>query len=213
MIDSSFDYIYSDCLIDYCIDLVNYRYPEKITPFDWWINPQKPTTIYNGVIPTRIKLIKIHGSLNWKYCDCCGQVGLTPWQHRVDLKQESFKSFLDSQVTDCPFDGNKLSSLIQVPSHIKTNHNYIFNKLYDEAAYLIRNAKQLVFIGYSFPEADVHIRALVRKCFSEKGKIIVVNKSRAKDLRHRYESLAINVEYHEMTFESFVKSRVFDNIL
>ncbi len=71
----------------------------------------------------------------------------------------------------------------------------------------------MVFIGYSFPEADVHIRALVRRGFSGSGRVIVVNKSRAKDLRHRYESLAKNVDYHEMTFERFVKSRVFRELL
>ena len=71
----------------------------------------------------------------------------------------------------------------------------------------------LVFIGYSFPEADVHIRALIRRCFSDDGKIIVINKSRAKDLKHRYEGLAKNVDYHEYTFERFVKSKVFDELL
>jgi NAD-dependent SIR2 family protein deacetylase len=213
LIDESFDSIYPDCLADYCIDLINYRYPDRITPFDWWIDPKKPARIFNGVIPTRIKLIKIHGSLNWKYCDCCGQVGLTPWQHGINLKKDTYESFLDSQISNCPFDNNKLSSLIQVPTHLKSNTNYIFNKLYDEASFLIQNAKKLVFVGYSFPEADVHIRALIKRCFEQDGNIIVINKSRAKDLRHRYESLAHNVEYHEMPFERFVKSKIFKSIL
>lgn len=213
LMDESFDRIYPQCLIDYCIDFINYRYPDEITPFDWWIDPKKPTNVFNNGIPTRIKLIKIHGSLSWKYCNCCGQVALTPWQHQINLKLDSYESFLDTQVSECPFDGNRLSSLIQVPTHLKTNTNYIFVKLYDEAAFLVRNSNQLVFIGYSFPEADVHIRALVRRCFSERGRIIVINKSRAKDLRHRYETLAKNVEYYEMTFERFVKSNIFHELL
>lgn len=213
LLDDSFDKIYPECLADYCIDFVNYRHSEEIIPFDWWIDPKKPATIFDGVIPTRIKLIKLHGSLNWKYCNCCGQVALTPWQHGINLKLDSYESFLEGQVSECPFDGNKLSSLIQVPTHLKTNSNYIFNKLYDEAAFLVRNASQLVFVGYSFPEADVHIRALVKRCFPEKGTIVVINKSTAKDLRHRYESLAKNVKYHEMTFEYFVKSNLFQQLL
>lgn len=100
-----------------------------------------------------------------------------------------------------------------MPTHLKSNHNFIFNKLYDEASYLVGSAKQLVFVGYSFPEADVHIRALVRRCFSDDGRIIVINKSRAVDLRHRYEGLTKNVDYYEYTFEKFVKSRVFDELL
>ena len=78
---------------------------------------------------------------------------------------------------------------------------------------MVGNAKQLVFVGYSFPEADVHIRALVRRCFSEDGRIVVINKSRAKDLRYRYEGLTRNVDYHEYTFEKFIKSRLFDELL
>ncbi len=211
--DEAFDSIYPECLIDYCLDFVNFRHPEAGVPFDWWIDPKKPTENFGYSKVTRIKLIKLHGSLNWKYCSCCGQIGLTPWQHEFNLKLDSFRSFMDTQVTECPFDGNRLSSLLQMPTHIKSNHNFIFSKLYDEASYLVGNAKQLVFIGYSFPEADVHIRALIRRCFSDDGKIIVINKSRAKDLKHRYEGLAKNVDYHEYTFERFVKSKVFDELL
>lgn len=213
LIDESFDAIYPECLIDYCLDFVNFRHPNAGIPFDWWIDPKKPTEHFQYSRPTRIKLIKIHGSLNWKYCSCCGQIILTPWQHQYNLKLDSFKSFFDTQTTECPFDGTKLVSLLQMPTHLKSNNKFIFSKLYDEASYLVGNAKQLVFVGYSFPEADVHIRALVRRCFSEDGKIIVINKSRAKDLKHRYESLARNVDYYEYTFERFVKSRIFDELL
>lgn len=213
LMDEAFDRVYPKCLLDYCIELTNFRHADAITPFDWWIDPKKPAPVWDGVIPTRIKLIKLHGSLNWKYCNCCGQVGLTPWQHGIDLKRDSFQSFLNIDVSKCPFDGNRLSSLIQVPTHVKSHHNYIFSKLYDEASFLVGNAKQLVFVGYSFPEADVHIRALVRRCFAVNGRVVVVNSSRGKDLKHRYESLAKDVEYHEMTFEQFVKSRAFSGVM
>jgi hypothetical protein len=213
LIDDAFDSIYPECLIDYCLDFINFRHPNAGIPFDWWIDPKKPTESWQCNKITRIKLLKIHGSLNWKYCSCCGQIGLTPWQHQYNLKLDSFKSFFETQTTECPFDGTRLASLLQLPTHLKSNNNFIFSKLYDEAAYLVGNAKQLVFVGYSFPEADVHIRALVRRCFSEDGKIIVINKSRAKDLKHRYEGLAKDVDYYEYTFERFVKSRVLDELL
>lgn len=213
LIDDSFDGIYSEYLIDYCIDLINFRYPDNLTSFDWWVNPNKPVTRFGNERPIRIKLLKIHGSLNWKYCNCCGQVGLTPWQHGINLKTDTFDSFFESDITICPFDNNRLSSLIQVPSHLKTNTNFIFNKLFDEAGYTIRSAKTLVIIGYSFPEADVHIRAMIKRNFNPENQIIVVNKSTAKDLIYRYESLSKNVDYHELTFERFIKSRLFERIV
>ncbi len=37
LIDEAFDLIYDDYLIDYCIDLINFRYSKDIEAFDWWI--------------------------------------------------------------------------------------------------------------------------------------------------------------------------------
>ncbi|HET8963104.1 MAG TPA: hypothetical protein VFM99_04360, partial [Chitinophagales bacterium] len=59
----------------------------------------------------------------------------------------------------------------------------------------------------------VHIRALVKRHFNPENEIIVINKSSAKDLVHRYETLTKNVNYKEMTFEKFLKSRLFDNLM
>ena len=73
LIDEAFDRIYPKSLIDYCIDFVNFRHPEAGIPFDWWIDPKKPTESFGETKLTRIKLVKLHGSLNWKYCSCCGQ--------------------------------------------------------------------------------------------------------------------------------------------
>jgi NAD-dependent SIR2 family protein deacetylase len=213
LIDEAFDVIYPSHLLDYCIDLVNHRHPSTVHPFDWWLDATKPTDINGATPPQRIKLLKIHGSLNWKYCPTCGQVAVTPWQHQFNLKLDSFSTFYESQVRHCSFDKTGLQSLLQPPSHVKTSSNYIFNRLYDQASYMLSKAKTLVFVGYSFPEADVHIRALVRRCFKTTGQVVVINKSQAKDLRHRYESLASRVDYHEWTFGRFVRSGLFTRLL
>lgn len=213
LIDEAFDTIYPKFLLDYCIDLVNHRHPTNVHPFDWWLDATKPTDV-NGEIPAhRVKLIKLHGSLNWKYCSTCGQVALTPWQHQFNLKLNSFSTFYELQIHECSFDGTNLQSLLQPPSHVKPNSNYIFNRLYDQAAYLLGSAENLVFIGYSLPEADVHIRALVKRHFRNSGNIVVINKSRAQDLRHRYESLSQNVLYREWSFETFLRSELFNQLL
>jgi NAD-dependent SIR2 family protein deacetylase len=213
LVDEAFDTIYPSYLLDYCIDLVNHRHPTDVHPFDWWLDATKPTDA-NGDTPSqRVKLLKLHGSLNWKYCSTCGQVALTPWQHQFNLKRDSFSTFFESQARECSFDRTPLQSLLQPPSHIKARGNYIFNRLYDQAAYLLGSAKTLVFVGYSFPEADVHIRALVKRTFKKNGRIVVINKSRASDLRHRYESLSSKVQYKEWTFEQFVRSELFSKLL
>lgn len=211
--DEAFDVIFPEYLLDYCIDLVNHRYPTSVHPFDWWLDATKPTEVNGDSPANRVKLIKIHGSLNWKYCSTCGQVALTPWQHQFNLKRDTFRTFFESQRHECSFDGTRLQSLLQPPSHVKTRGNYIFNRLYDQAAYMLGSASTLVFVGYSFPEADVHIRALVKRTFKDSGQIIVINKSRASDLRHRYQSLSTHVDYKEWSFEQFVRSDLFSQLL
>ncbi|MBF4249151.1 hypothetical protein EA004_29970, partial [Vibrio anguillarum] len=69
LIDESFDFIYGKGgYIDYCIELMNYHHYDDISAFDWWINPRQPVPVYDGEDPFSVKLIKVHGSLNWKYC-------------------------------------------------------------------------------------------------------------------------------------------------
>jgi hypothetical protein len=213
LIDEAFDVIYPRYLIDYCLDFVNYRHPDTGEAFDWWIDPKKPMDLPGVGRSTRVKLVKLHGSLNWKYCPCCGQIALTPWQHHINLKEDTFESFIETQVNECPFDGTKLQSLIQPPTHLKQNTNYIFQRLYDEASYMVGNARQLIFVGYSFPEADVHIRAVVRRCFADEGRLIVINKSTSNKLKQRYVALSQNAEYHACAFEEFVRSNLFAEIL
>jgi hypothetical protein len=66
LLDDSFDYIYNKGgFLDYCIPLINYDSPEGMNPFDWWVNPREPLACFGGKEPFVIKLIKIHGSLNW----------------------------------------------------------------------------------------------------------------------------------------------------
>lgn len=213
LIDEAMSELYSRCLIDYCLDLVNYRHPDKINPFDWWDDPKKEVTIFDDICPTRIKLVKLHGSLNWKYCPCCGQVVLTPWGHEINLATGHFESGFEEEMTVCPFDGTLLGSLLQPPTHLKSNTNYIFQKLFDEASFLVQNASFLVFVGYSFPEADIHIRALIKRSFPQNGQILVINKSCDKSLRSRYTGLSNNVDFCECEFEKFIYSKMFKNLL
>ncbi len=100
-------------LIDYCIDFLNYT--DELVGFDWWINPRKPVPDWKDCQPRPIKLIKIHGSLNWKYCHCCSQAILTPWHTDIDLDTGELSRFdlNDSDVAKvCPRDGHYLSTMI-----------------------------------------------------------------------------------------------------
>lgn len=214
LIDEAFDFLYPDRgYIDYCIELMNYHHYDQINAFDWWINPRQPVPVWEGGDPKPIKLIKVHGSLNWKYCNCCNQVLLTAWDTKIDLSSMAFKGYIHASCENpegkefdlsCPLDGNRFDTFIVPPSHIKELSHPAINKLLDESAIEIRKAKSVVFVGYSFPEADVHIRALFRKNMSSGVEIYVVDPFLNNGIRSNYKSLSQTSFFYEKTFDQFV---------
>lgn len=214
-LDESFDFLYPDrAYIDYCIELMNYHHYQEINAFDWWVNPREPVPVWEGGDPKPIKIIKVHGSLNWKYCNCCNQVLLTAWDTKIDLKSMGFKGYMHASCENpetvefdltCPLDGNRFDTFIVPPSHIKELSHPAINKLLDEAAIEIRKAKKIVFIGYSFPEADVHIKALFRKNMRDGTEIHVVDPYLNDSIRSNYKSLSATPFFYEKAFENFIE--------
>ena len=213
LLDEAFDFLYPDsAYIDYCIELMNYHHKEKINSADWWDNPRKPILTWKEKTPTPIKIIKAHGSLNWKYCNCCNQVLLTAWNTNIDLNSLDFKEYIQfgcgnlktiERELVCPIDGNKFNTLIVPPSYIKNLAHPTVNRLLDEAAIEIRKAKAIVFIGYSLPEADVHIKALFKKNLTNNTKIHVVDPYLNDSIKSSYNSLACELFFHSKSFEQF----------
>ena len=214
LVDESFDFLYPDFgYIDYCIHLMNYdwydKYHQQLDPFNWWINPREPISAWNNSKPRPIKIIKLHGSLNWKYCNCCNQVLLTPWDSKIDLNIMGFFRYDYSKNPHnpraiefrCPLDYNRFDTLIVPPSHIKNIRHPVISRLREEAAREIRCARKVVFIGYSFPEADIHVKALFRKNLPADTKLIVINRTINENIRAAYYSLFRETSFYEMTFE------------
>ncbi|TBL99722.1 hypothetical protein EYY93_14175 [Hafnia paralvei] len=214
-IDESFDFLYPDkAYIDYCIELMNYHHYDEISAFDWWDNPREPISVWEGGDPKPIKIIKIHGSINWKYCNCCNQVLLTAWDTKIDLVSMKFKGYIHASCENpddiefdliCPLDGNRFDTFIVPPSHIKELSHPVLSKLLDEVAIEIRKTRKIVFIGYSFPEADVHIKALFRKNMREGTEIHVVDPYINDAIRSNYKSLVATPFFYEKKFETFIE--------
>ena len=197
--------------IDYCFHLMNYDKREALKEFNFWINPRDPVTVEDGTSPVPIKLIKLHGSLNWKYCNCCNQTLLTPWDREIDLHGGKFTGYTypDKQKYDyvCPLDRTEFETLIMAPSFAKRLNQPVISQLFSEASREIRATKKIVFIGYSLSNADVHIRALFKKQLEDDVKLIVINNRNAETLKLKYYSLTENVEFINSSFEEMVKNK------
>jgi hypothetical protein len=219
LLDESFDFLFpKTALIDYCINFLNYEKGDKIDPFNWWSDVRKPFStewLNEKIFPRPIKILKIHGSINWKYCNCCNQVLLTPWDTKIDLNKQKFivekrttLSLLNKtkEVLTCPIDDNVFDTFIIPPSHIKELNHPVISKLFDEASFEIRNTKKIVFVGYSFPEADVHIKALFKKNLQINTLIEVIDPLLDEIKMKNYTSLNNDVQFRKISFEEYIEN-------
>lgn len=211
LLEHSFGFLFKKFgYIDYCFPLMNYEKRGELKQFNFWINPREPVVIEPGESPVPIKIIKLHGSLNWKYCSCCNQTLLTPWDREIDLNHGKFTAYTypDKKKYElvCPNDGTEFETLIVMPSYVKPLTHPVFSLLSGEASREIRAAKKIVFIGYSLSNADLHIRALFKKQLCGKTKLIAINPRNAQTLRLKYLSLSSNVEFVNSSFEYFVNN-------
>lgn len=206
----SFDKFYAkNCLIDYNIDFANYYedYSKGIHGFFWWVKPDNNTK--NSKI---VNVYKLHGSLDWLYCSNCNKVMYTPFIHanyNLDnglLKEPTMYGLNNKNtVAKCPLDKCNYEILIVPPTYNKNFKNSILKELYFKALYDLRHAKNIVFIGYSFPDADYNIKALFSRVDMKRKKVIVIDKKLDDSKIRKYKSICENTIFKEIAFENCIE--------
>ena len=219
--DSFVKYFPLNCYLNFSYDLMNFQY-HLISPKDWWINPSEPLLTTTKFTPQVIKFIKIHGSLNWRYCNCCNQLIIRPWENNFHLEKGNPPWGEKTEARDstdmaqgeihqkasfesCPRDQNLLTTLITPPSYKKDLSHPVISKLLIEMADEIRAAEQVVFVGYSLPEADVHLKAVFAKSGISNKKVIVINPSDDPQMKRRFKSLSSKCEIIQKGFVDVMK--------
>lgn len=170
---------------NYCLDFL-----------DFGGDPGHQTVV--GAHPARgdIKLFKLHGSINWGYCPSCYTTVFT-----------RDKKIASDQV--CPTCDGLLSALIVPPTPMKVPPSPFLSALWKKAEWELKQAKEIVFIGYSLSDADANIRYLLfRGFFSYTPKVTVVLKQNPPDYHSpvvgRYHRLFPGgVEFFWGGFEAF----------
>lgn len=140
--------------------------------------------IGGGVVGSSgLRVLKLHGSSNWCYCDTCrrlfaystmdGKGTLKDW---VFLEQRDFEALQDAKATNelslyrdlvvnepkCTHCGVRLSTRVATFSFDKALGFYQFHGVWEEALRQLRSANRWIFIGYSLPEADFELRHLLK---------------------------------------------------
>jgi len=109
-------------------------------------------------------LYKLHGSINWGYCTKCQDLVLTDFE-------PVYKSA-------CPKCNSNLRPLLIPPSWDKGVREKQIQEVWRQALDMLRTAKRIYIIGYSFPETDQYFRYLLYVGLKENEyleKIMIIN--------------------------------------
>jgi hypothetical protein len=153
--------------IDYCV----YTTPLPNSPHTA-STKQKALGIYN------IKLLKMHGSATWLRCPCSNLIytglGMTEPAYDIYIKpvfSPFIKEHLDQRERQSPA---LLEPYIITPTFAKVFDLPHIQTTWHNAFIELREADEVVFIGYSLPDADYHFRALLRRAIRSTTKIEVI---------------------------------------
>jgi NAD-dependent SIR2 family protein deacetylase len=131
-----------------------------------------------AVDPRELTLIKMHGSINWSYCDSCyhfQEYALVKFKESVSQGQQSF-----SLVASCNLCSGLRKPLLVPPLALKFLSFPDLIDLWSAGKRLIDEADYLVVVGYSFPEADTYLAQMILRSmsYSQHQVVVIVNPDR-----------------------------------
>jgi hypothetical protein len=151
----------------------------------------------------RPKLLKLHGSLSWRYCQRCQRLVIDPLHHVAGERLEGA-----SCLCKCRF-----SELIVTPGFIREYRNVHLLTIWHEALLTLAYAAKWVFVGYSLPADDVGIRTLLLKARCVRHDVggkapivaIVTGKERREETLARYQGILPQAELYPSDFGDYVR--------
>lgn len=158
-------YYNSNAVVDYCCYISSYRENDERV---------KPGLEMLGKGGFNVKLLKLHGSLNWLQCPNCQRV-YVDIDDKIAINQYTYP--INCRHCDANFgvsDSYKLTSNIIMPTFLKNLSNPQYKLLWQNAGVELSEASKVVFIGYSLPQADYEMRQLLSRMVRKNAEINVV---------------------------------------
>lgn len=164
---------------------------------------------YSALRPSRATLLKLHGSLNWLYCSVCRTLRFTPGEKGV------CRLVVDTPRCLCPKCNSLTVPIIVPPTYFKVMSNFFIQQIWHQAEHLISKCHTWIFCGYSFPDADMHVKYLLKRVqvnSPQHRSISVINWHPQKEPREadgeseryrRFFGTNVQVDYSKASFEQF----------
>jgi len=159
-------------------------------------------------------LFKLHGSLNWLYCSACRSITVTPREKGV------CKLVVNPNECRCRECNSLTVPIIVPPTYFKVMSNIFLQEVWHGAESALSTCNTWIFCGYSFPDADVHVKYMLKRVqvnWPMQRKILVLNGDKGKesqqasDEEKRYRRFFggnVQLEYKNISFEQFASDPV-----
>ena len=157
IITFNYDLVFDKLILDR-YDAVDYGLPRA----NVYVKPRS-LDIWSG-----IRMLKLHGSLNWTRCDSCG---------RIDVFQKS-RAHLERRKGCTSGCRGYRNPVIVPPVRDKERFLGSGNPIWKKALEELQEADKVVLIGYSVPEADAAARALLAQTLGRDNpdaEVVIIN--------------------------------------
>lgn len=167
-IQSKIDDKYSGkAVVDYCCHISSYlKEDERV----------KPGLEILGRGGFNVKLLKVHGSLNWLQCPRCLRVYVDLYDKITITQYTEQGTCRHCDKNFSKHDSHILTSNLIMPTFLKNLLNPQYKIIWQNAGIELSEADKIVFIGYSLPYADFEMRQLLSRMVRPNAEIEVVDK-------------------------------------
>lgn len=160
---------------DCCMDLALAKVKHEFSYLVDFANVRAATIKQRDVTP----LVKLHGSLNWFYCETCQHV------HLIDIEKTVSDYTNDRSaypvISVCRGCGGPRRGLLVPPLAMKFDAAPPLTGLIQKAYDCFSSADAIVVVGFSFAEADLYISRMITKAMQMSGtrKLILFDPDRS----------------------------------
>jgi hypothetical protein len=178
-------------VVDYCCYISSYNKDDETI---------KPGLEVLGAGGFNVKLLKLHGSLNWLQCPRCQRLYVL-FHQKISVDTNDTCRHCNKNFEYLA--SHKLSSNLIMPTFLKDLSNPQYKLIWQNAGIELSEAEKIVFIGYSLPSADFEMRQLLSRMVRDNATIDVVDYGEEqseviRNMKMRYKTFFgnRNIDFH-----------------
>lgn len=150
----------------------------------------------NRLSGRRISLLKLHGSAHWWMCAKCKSI----------MCDDTLQASIQSQCPICNKDQTQFDPILMTPTLVKNPAQGSLAEVWRLAFVQLSRADEIVFMGYSLPQADHALFHLIRQAIHPDAcvRAVLVEKDRTSVAGHRFRTLMPRVQLDFSGIDGFL---------